>query len=82
LISDSGGAFTSKAFEAVVTRLQIRHETIESPTGERDLNGMETHVTIQRRFDDDQCSLTTTPAAFVQAHQVFMATDHTTAHQG
>jgi hypothetical protein len=34
LISDSGGAFTSTAFEAVLARLQIRHETIESTTGE------------------------------------------------
>ena len=34
LISDSGGAFTSNAFEAVCRRLQIHHELIESTTGE------------------------------------------------
>ena len=43
LISDSGGAFTSTAFEAVLVRLQIRHETIESTKGESYLNWMETH---------------------------------------
>jgi hypothetical protein len=82
LISDSGGAFTSTAFEAVLTRLQIRHETIESTKGESYLNWMETHFNIQRRLYDYQFSLTTTPAAFEQAHQDFMATYNTTAHQG
>jgi transposase len=35
LISDSSGAFTSRAFKAVLARLQIQHETIESTKGER-----------------------------------------------
>jgi transposase InsO family protein len=82
LISDSGGAFTSTAFEAVLTRLQICHETIESTKGESYLNWMETHFNIQRRLYDYQFSLTTTPAAFEQAHHAFMATYNTTAHQG
>ena len=34
LISDSGGAYTSNEFEAVCTRLQLRHEPIESTKGE------------------------------------------------
>ena len=33
-------------------------------------------------YHDDQFSLTTTPAAFEQAHHAFMATYNTTAHQG
>jgi transposase InsO family protein len=33
-ISDSGGAFTSNAFEAVCTRLQIDHKPMESTKGE------------------------------------------------
>jgi hypothetical protein len=82
LISDSGGAFTSKAFEAVLARLQIRHETIESTKGESYQNLMETHFNIQRRLYDYQFSLTTTPAAFEQVHQTFIATYNTTAHQG
>jgi hypothetical protein len=82
LISDSGGAFTSTAFEAVLTRLQICHETIESTKGESYLNWMETHFNVQRRLYDYQFSLTTTPAAFEQAHHAFMATYNTTAHQG
>ena len=82
LISDSGGAFTSRAFEAVVVRLRIHHETIESTKGESYQNLMETHFNIQRRLYDYQFSLTTTPAAFEQAHQEFMATYNTTAHQG
>jgi hypothetical protein len=49
LLSDSGGAFTSKAFEAVLTRLQDRHETIESTKGESSLNWQGTHFNIQRR---------------------------------
>jgi transposase InsO family protein len=82
LISDSGGAFTSKAFKAVLARLQIHHETIESTQGESYQNLMETHFNIQRRLYDYQFSLTTTPAAFEQAHHAFMATYNTTAHQG
>ncbi len=82
LISDSGGAFTSRTFEAVLARLQIHHETIESTKGESYQNLMETHFNIQRRLYDYQFSLTTTPAAFEQAHQAFMTTYNTTAHQG
>jgi Integrase core domain/Winged helix-turn helix len=82
LISDSGGAFTSTAFEAALTGLQIHHETIESTKGESYLNWMETHVNIQRRLYDYQFSLTTTPSEFEQAHQAFMTTYNTTAHQG
>jgi hypothetical protein len=47
-----------------------------------DLNWMETHFNVQRRLYDYQFSLTTTPAAFEQAHQAFMALYNTTAHQG
>jgi hypothetical protein len=43
---------------------------------------METHFNVQRRLYDYQFSLTTTPAAFEQAHQAFMALYNTTAHQG
>ena len=43
LVSDSGGAFTANAFEAVCHRLQIHHELIESTKGESYLNWMETH---------------------------------------
>jgi hypothetical protein len=62
--------------------LQIHHETIESTQGERDQHLREPHFNIQRRWYDYQCSLTTTPAAFEQAHHAFMTTDTTTAHQG
>jgi hypothetical protein len=46
LVSDSGGAYTSDDFEAVCTRLQVRHETIVSTQGESYLNWMETHFNI------------------------------------
>jgi transposase InsO family protein len=82
LISDSGGAFTSNAFEAVCTRLQIDHKPIESTKGESYLNWMETHFNVQRRLYDDQFSLSTTPMEFEQAHQAFLALYNTTAHQG
>jgi transposase InsO family protein len=82
LISDSGGAFTARAFKAVWARLQIRHEMIESTKGESDQNLMETHFNIQRRLYDDQFSVTTTPAAFEPAHPACITTYHTTAHQG
>jgi hypothetical protein len=62
--------------------LQIHHETIESTKGESYLNWMETHFNIQRRLYDYQFSLTIPPAAFEQAHQAFLATYNTTAHQG
>jgi transposase InsO family protein len=82
LISDSGGAFTSNEFEAVCTRLEINHESIESTKGESYKNLMETHFNIQRRLYDYQFSLTTTSIEFEQAHQAFMELYNTTAHQG
>jgi hypothetical protein len=82
VISDSGGAFTSKAFEAVCHRLQIHHELIESTKGESYLNWMETHFNIQRRLYDYQFSLAHPPVELEQVHQVYMETDNTTAHQG
>jgi transposase len=81
-ISDSGGAFTSNEFEAVCPRLQIAHKPMESPKGESYLHWMETHFNVQRRLDDYQCSLSTTPLEFEQAHQAFMELSNTTAHQG
>jgi transposase InsO family protein len=82
LVSDRGGAYPSNDFEAVCTRLQVRHETIVSTQGERDQNLTETHINIQRRWYDDQFSLARTPAALSQVHQVFIQTYNTTAHQG
>jgi hypothetical protein len=82
LVSDSGGAYTSDDFEAVCTRLQVRHETIVSTQGESYLNWMETHLNIQRRLYDYQCSLARTPADLEQRHQAFIQTYNTTAHQG
>ncbi len=82
LISDSGGAFTSNAFEAVCTRLGIDHTPIESTKGESYLNWMETHCNIQRRLFDYQFSLTTTPGEFERVHDTFIETYNTTAHQG
>jgi transposase InsO family protein len=82
LISDSGGAYTSNDFEAVCTRLQIRHEAIESTKGESDKNLVETHFNIQRRLYDYQFSLAQTPAELERQHQAFIHTYNTTAHQG
>jgi transposase InsO family protein len=82
LISDSGGAYTSNDFEAVCTRLQIRHEPIESTKGESYKNLVETHFNIQRRLYDYQFSLARTPAELEQRHQAFIQTYNTTAHQG
>ena len=82
LVSDSGGAYISDDFEAVCRRLQIHHESIVSTQGESYKNLMETHFNIQRRLYDYQFSLTQTPAEFEQAHQAFMHTYNTTAHQG
>jgi transposase InsO family protein len=82
LISDSGGAFTSDAFEAVCKRLEIQHEPIVSTQGESYKNLMETHFNIQRRLFDYQFSLTQTPAELEQAHQRFIQTYNTTAHEG
>src|SRR5262249_46839022 len=43
---------------------------------------METPFNIQRRWYDDQCSLTRTPLEVQQAHQDFLQLYNTTAHQG
>src|SRR5712691_12864829 len=82
LISDSGGAFISDAFEGVCTRLAIDHKTIISTEGQSYQNLMETHFTIQRRLYDYQFSLTQTPLEFEEAHQRFLQLYNTTAHQG
>jgi hypothetical protein len=82
LISDSGGAFISDAFEGVCTRLEIDHQTIVSTQGQSYMNLMETHFNIQRRLYDYQLALTRTPCEFAEAHQRFLALYNTTAHQG
>ena len=82
LISDSGGAFISEAFEGVCTRLGIDHQTIVSTQGHSYMNLMETHFHIQRRLSDYQLALTRTPWEFAEAHQRFLALDNATAHQG
>jgi Putative ATPase subunit of terminase (gpP-like)./Integrase core domain. len=82
LISDSGGAFTSDAFEAVCQRLEIHHEPMVSTQGESYKNLMETHFNVQRRLFDYQFSLTQTPAELDQVHQRFIQTYNTTAHEG
>jgi transposase len=82
LVSDSGGAYTSADFEAVCTRLQVRHETIVSTQGESYLNWMETHFHIQRRLYDYQFSFARTPVELERRHQAFIQTYNTTAHQG
>jgi transposase len=82
LISDSGGAFTSHEVTAVLKRLQIEPNPLLSTHGESYKNLMETHFNIQRRLYDYQFSLTTPPVEFEQAHQAFMATYNTTAHEG
>ena len=82
LISDSGGAFPSHAFEAVCTRLQMDHKPMESTKGESYLHWMETHCNVQRRLFDSQFSLTTTPGEFERVHPIFIETYNTTAHQG
>jgi transposase len=82
IISDSGGAYISDAFEAVCHRLEIHHEPIVSTQGESYKNIMETHFNVQRRLYDYQFSLTQTPTAFEQVHQTFLHTYNTTAHQG
>jgi hypothetical protein len=62
--------------------LQIVPNPVVSTHGESYKNLMETHCNIQRRLYDYQFSLTTTPAEFEQAHQAFMETYNTTAHEG
>lgn len=81
-ISDSGGAFTSNAFEAVCKRLHIQHEPSKSTHGASYKNLIETHFNIQRRLFDYQFSLTQTPMELDQVHQRFIHTYNTTAHQG
>ncbi len=82
VISDSGGAFISDAFEGVCTRLDIDHQTIVSTQGQSYMNLMETHFNIQRRLYDYQLALTRTPCEFDEAHQRFLALYNSTAHQG
>jgi transposase InsO family protein len=82
LVSDSGGAFTSKEFEAVCGRLGVAHQTIVSTQGESYLNWMETHFNVQRRLYDYQLSLAKTSVELEQAHQAFLQLYNTTAHQG
>ena len=82
LVSDSGGAYTSDAFEAVCSRLEIDHKTIVSTQGQSCLNWIETHFNIQRRLYDYQLSLATSPSDLEQRHQAFMQLYNTTAHQG
>ena len=82
VISDSGGAFISNAFEGVCTRLTIDHKTISSTEGQSYQNLMETHCNIQRRVYDYQLALTRTPREFEEAHQRFLDLYNTTAHQG
>jgi transposase InsO family protein len=82
LVSDRGGAYTSNEFEAVCTRLQVRHETIVSTQGESYQNLMESHFNIQRRLYDYQFALARTPVELEQRHQAFLQTYNSTAHQG
>jgi transposase InsO family protein len=82
LVSDSGGAYTSHAFDGACTRLHLAHETIESTRGESYQNLMETHFNIQRRLYDYQFSLARNPLDLEQRHQAFIRTYNTTAHQG
>lgn len=79
LISDSGGAYTSNAFEEVCARLQLSHETIESTKGESYHNVVETPFNIQRWLYDYQFALARTPAELEQRHQAFIQTYNTTA---
>ncbi len=82
MLSDSGGAYISNAFEAVCARLEIEHITIVSTQGESWLNIMETHFNVQRRLYDYQFSLTQSPAEFERVHRAFLETYNTTAHGG
>jgi hypothetical protein len=52
LSSESGGAYTSNAFEAVWTRWRIHQTTMVSTHGESYLNWMDTHCNGQRRLYD------------------------------
>lgn len=74
LISDSGGAFPSNAFEAVCTRFGLDHTPMESTQGESSLHWMETHCNGPRRLFDSPCSFTTTPGEFERVHPTFLET--------
>jgi transposase InsO family protein len=82
LVSDSGGAYTSDAFEAVCKRLEIDHKTTVSTQGQSYLNWIETHFNIQRRLYDYQFSCALSPSDLEQRHQAFIHLYNTTAHQG
>src|SRR5712692_211515 len=82
MMSASGGAFISEAFEGACTRLGIDHQTIVSTEGQSYMNLMETHFNIQPRVYDYQFSLTRPPLEFEEAHQRFLDLSNTTAHQG
>jgi hypothetical protein len=82
VISDSGGAFLSDAFEGIGTRLGIDHQTIVSTEGQSSMNLMATHFNLQRRLYDSQFSLTQTPRECEETHQRFLDLSNTTAHQG
>lgn len=82
LISDGGGAYTSKNFEAVCQRLRIEHPTVLSRAGESYQNWMETHFNVQRRLYDYKFSQATTAREFERLHEEFIQVYNTTAHQG
>ena len=82
MLSDSGGALTSKELEAVCTRWQIAHQPMERTKGESSLHGLETHVHVQRRWYDSPFSLRPTPLECEQAPQAFLELYTTTAPQG
>jgi hypothetical protein len=82
LMSDSGGAFISEAFEGVWTRLGLDHTPMVSTEGQSSMHLMESHFNIQRRVYDSQFSLTQTPLEFEEAHQHFLERYNTPAHQG
>ena len=82
LMSDSGGAFISEAFEGVWTRWGLDHTPSVSTEGQSSMHRMESHVNIQRRVDASQFALTQTPLEFEEAHQHFLERYNTPAHQG
>jgi hypothetical protein len=81
-VSDSGGAYTSDACEAVCGRLEIDQKTIVSTQGESYLHWIETHFNIQRRLYDYQFSLARPAGDLEQRHQAFIHTYNTMAPQG
>ena len=82
VISDSGGACISDAFEGVCPRLASDHQTIVRTAGQSSMPLLETHGNIQRRLDDYPWALPRTPHEFAEAHQRLLALYNTTAHQG